>query len=138
MPRRALVMLLTSCVGAAAAASPAWAHHSFAAAYDADAPVTVRGVIVEARLANPHSRIVLDVTDANGTVTRWGFEAQTPTALVRSGVKPDVFKLGSLVTIRGVHARDMTKHEGAAREIVLEDGRSFIIGPKGNEPDRDQ
>lgn len=106
--------------------------------YDANAPVTVRGVIVEARLANPHSRIVLDVTDANGASTRWGFEAQTPTALIRSGVKPEVFKLGSTVTIRGVRARDTTRNEGAAREIVLADGRSFIIGPKGNEPDRDQ
>jgi hypothetical protein len=80
----------------------------------------------------------LDVTDATGKVTRWGFEAQTPTALIRSGVKPEVFKVGSQVTIRGVHARDVTRNEGAAREIVLADGRSYIIGPKGNEPDRDK
>jgi hypothetical protein len=136
MARGVLAVLFAASIGAAA--PPVWAHHSFAAAYDANAPVTVRGVIVEAKLANPHSRIVLDVTEANGTVTRWGFEAQTPTALIRSGVKPDVFTLGSTVTIRGVHARDLTKNEGAAREIVLTDGRSFIIGPKGNEPDRDQ
>ena len=138
MARSVFGVLVAVAVGAAAMAPPALAHHSFAAAYDADKPVTVLGVIVEARLANPHSRIVLDVTDASSAVTRWGFEAQTPTALIRSGVKPDVFKIGSLVTIRGVHARDMTRHEGAAREIVLADGRSFIIGPKGNEPDRDQ
>ena len=138
MARSVFGVLVAVAVGAAAMAPPALAHHSFAAAYDADKSVTVLGVIVEARLANPHSRIVLDVTDASSAVTRWGFEAQTPTALIRSGVKPDVFKIGSLVTIRGVHARDMTRHEGAAREIVLADGRSFIIGPKGNEPDRDQ
>ena len=122
-------------VSALALALPAWAHHSFAAAFDADKPVTVEGVITQAKLANPHSWIYLDVTDANGNVVQWGFEAQTPTALIRSGVKPDVFKVGSMVTIRGCHARDMTKNEGAAREIILEDGRSFIIGPKGNEPD---
>ena len=116
-------------------ALPAWAHHSFAAAFDADKPVTVQGVITQAKLANPHSWIYLDVKDANGNVVQWGFEAQTPTALIRSGVKPDVFKVGSLVTIRGCHARDTTKNEGAAREIILADGRSFIIGPKGNEPD---
>ena len=138
MARSVFGVLVAASLGVAVAASSAWAHHSFAAAYDADAPVTVRGVIVEARLVNPHSRIVLDVKDAAGNVTRWGFEAQTPTALVRNGVKPDVFKLGSEVTIRGVHARDMTRNEGAAREIVLADGRSFIIGPKGNEPDRDK
>ena len=138
MARSVCGVLIAVSVGTSAMAVPAWAHHSFAAAYDADQPVMVRGVIVDAKLANPHSRIVLDVTDAAGTVTRWGFEAQTPTALIRSGVKPEVFKLGSQVTIRGVHARDMTRNEGAAREIVLADGRSFIIGPKGNEPDRDQ
>ena len=128
------VLAAAACIGALTA-WPAWAHHSFAAAFDANAPVTVQGVITQAKLANPHSWIYLDVKDASGNVVNWGFEAQTPTALIRSGVKPDVFKVGSMVTIRGCHARDMTKNEGAAREITLADGRSFIIGPKGNEPD---
>jgi len=128
-------ILATLAFIAALTATPASAHHSFAAAFDANALITVQGVITQAKLANPHSWIYLDVKDANGNVVQWGFEAQTPTALIRSGVKPDVFKVGSLVTIRGCHARDMTKNEGAAREIILEDGRSFIIGPKGNEPD---
>jgi uncharacterized protein DUF6152 len=133
---RTVFAVLTSvaCIGALTA-SPAWAHHSFAAAFDADKPVMVQGVITQVKLANPHSWIYLDVKDANDNVVPWGFEAQTPTALIRSGVKPDVFKVGSTVTIRGCHARDMTKNEGAAREIILADGRSFIIGPKGNEPD---
>jgi hypothetical protein len=138
MARSVFGVLVVASVTAAAMTVPAWAHHSFAAAFDANAPVTVRGVIVEAKLANPHSWIYLDVTDATGSVTRWGFEAQTPTALIRSGVKPEVFKVGSEVTIRGSRARDMTRNEGAAREIVLADGRSYIIGPKGNEPDRDK
>jgi len=135
MRRRVSGLLAAVAVIGALTASPASAHHSFAAAFDADKPVTVEGVITQAKLANPHSWIYLDVTDANGTVVQWGFEAQTPTALIRSGVKPDVFKVGSKVTIRGCHARAATKNEGAAREIILADGRSFIIGPKGNEPD---
>ena len=138
MARSVFGVLVAVSLAIAAMTVPAWAHHSFAAAFDADKPVSVRGIIVEAKLANPHSWIYLDVTDATGTVARWGFEAQTPTALIRSGVKPEVFKVGSEVTIRGVHARDMTRNEGAAREIVLADGRSYIIGPKGNEPDRDR
>jgi 3D (Asp-Asp-Asp) domain-containing protein len=138
MTRKVYGVLAAGSFSVAVAVVPAWAHHSFAAAFDADQPVTVKGVIVQAKLANPHSWIYLDVADATGKVTRWGFEAQTPTALIRSGVRPEVFKLGSEVTIRGVHARDATKNEGAAREIVLADGRSYIIGPKGNEPDRDK
>src|ERR1041384_7969853 len=88
--------------------SPARAHHSFAAAFDANALITVQGVITQVKLANPHSWIYLDVKDASGNVVQWGFEAQTPTALIRSGVKPEVFKVGSTVTIRGCHARDVT------------------------------
>jgi hypothetical protein len=135
MGRRTSWILAAAACICALTAWPARAHHSFAAAFDADKPVTVQGVITQAKLANPHSWIYLDVKDANGSVVNWGFEAQTPTALIRSGVKPEVFKVGSMVTIRGCHARDMTKNEGAAREIILADGRSFIIGPKGNEPD---
>jgi hypothetical protein len=138
MRRSVCGVLVAAALASAATARPAAAHHSFAAAFDADKPVTVQGVIVDARLANPHSWIYLDVTDASGAVTRWGFEAQTPTALIRSGVKPEVFKVGSRVTIHGVRARDATKNEGAARDIVLADGRSYIIGPKGNDPDRDK
>ncbi|HEY3160918.1 MAG TPA: DUF6152 family protein [Vicinamibacterales bacterium] len=135
MRRRVCGMLAPLALIGALTVTPVSAHHSFAAAFDANALITVQGVITQAKLANPHSWIYLDVKDANGNVVQWGFEAQTPTALIRSGVKPEVFKVGSMVTIRGCHARDLTKNEGAAREIILEDGRSFIIGPKGNEPD---
>jgi hypothetical protein len=137
MARRIFIIFATGCVMAAMAIA-AWSHHSFAATFDADKPVTVKGVITEARLANPHSWIYLNVTDDKGKVEKWGFEAQTPTALIRSGVKPEVFKVGTTVTIRGCRARDLTKNEGAAREMILADGRSFIIGPKGNEPDADR
>ena len=135
MLRRVIGLIAAAAAVGALGAVPASAHHSFAAAFDADKPVSVQGVITQVKLANPHSWIYLDVKDASGTVQQWGFEAQTPTALIRSGVKPDVFKVGSTVSIRGCHARDATKNEGAAREIILADGRSFIIGPKGNEPD---
>ena len=135
MVRRVFAVLAAVALIGAVTAVPARAHHSFAAAFDANALITVQGVITQVKLANPHSWIYLDVKDANNNVVQWGFEAQTPTALIRSGVKPDVFKVGSTVTIRGCHARDVAKNEGAAREIILADGRSFIIGPKGNEPD---
>jgi DNA/RNA endonuclease YhcR with UshA esterase domain len=135
MVRRVRAVIAATAILGTLAGVPVSAHHSFAAAFDADKPVTVQGVITQVKLANPHSWIWLDVKDAGGTVQQWGFEAQTPTALIRSGVKPDVFKVGSTVTIRGCHARDVTKNEGAAREIILADGRSYIIGPKGNEPD---
>jgi hypothetical protein len=106
-------------------------HHSFSAAFDENNPVSVTGVIAEIRIENPHSWFFVNVTDAAGKVTRWGFEGNTPTSLLRAGYKRDAVKVGDRVTIKGSRARDLTATMGAAREIVLQDGRSFIVGPRG-------
>ena len=107
------------------------AHHSFAAAFDETKRVEVTGVMAEIKIENPHSWFYVNVTDASGKVTRWGFEGNTPTSLMRAGYKRDAVKVGDKVTVRGVHARDLSVPMGAAREIVLSDGRSFIVGPRG-------
>jgi hypothetical protein len=107
------------------------AHHSFGAAFDENKPVVVKGVVTEVRLENPHSWFYVDVTEPNGKVTRWGFEGNTPTSLIRAGYKRDAVKVGDKVTIKGSHARDASANMGAARDITLEDGRVFIVGPKG-------
>ena len=112
---------------------PAEAHHSFAAAFDASKPVVVTGVISQIRLVNPHSQFVVDVTDTTGRVDTWRFEGSTPSSLIRSGFKPGTLKVGDKVTVKGSHARDMTQNAAAAREIVTADGRSFIVGPAGEE-----
>ena len=133
MARKVFGLLIGATLSIAVTAVPASAHHAFAAAFDANALVTVQGVITEVKLVNPHSWFMLDVTDANGQVVHWEFEGQTPTGLMRSGLRANFVKPGDNVTIKGCRARDMSKTIGAARELILADGRSFIIGPKNAE-----
>ena len=133
MARKVFGLLIGASLGVAVTVVPASAHHAFAAAFDANALVTVQGVITEVKLVNPHSWFMIDVTDASGQVVHWEFEGQTPTGLMRSGLRANFVKPGDKVTIKGCRARDMTKNIGAARELVLADGRSFIIGPKNAE-----
>jgi len=110
-------------------AARAYAHHSFAAEFDSDKPITVKGVITQVRLENPHSWFFLEATGADGKVEKWAFEASTPSSLIRSGFKPGTVKAGDEVTIKGYHARDAAANAGAGRELVMADGRAFPIGP---------
>ena len=119
--------------GLVASSLPAAAHHSFAAAFDPSKPFAVTGVLTEVRLVNPHAQFVVQVTDAAGKVETWRLEGSTPSSLIRSGFKPGTLKAGDKVTAKGSHARDTTQNAGAVREIVTADGRSFIVGPAGDE-----
>lgn len=111
----------------------AWAHHSFAAAYDLDQPITVQGVIVQVRLENPHSWFLLDVKDPSGKVERWAFEAGTPSGMIRNGYKPNVIKQGAQVTIKGFRARDASQKRGMLRQLITADGQVFgMFGPQEN------
>ena len=111
---------------------PAWAHHSFAAAYDMTKPVTVEGVIDQVRLTNPHSWFVVDVKDPGGKVTQWKFEAGTPSGMLRNGFKPNVIKHGTEVSISGFHAKDPTLNVGMLRELTTKaDGKKYgMFGPQ--------
>ena len=124
MRRAVRTTLLWTCVWLGVTTT-ARAHHSFAAAFDMNKPVTVQGTIVQIRLENPHSWFFLDVKDASGKVERWAFEAGTPSGMVRNGFKPGIIKKGVEVTIKGVHAKDPTQNVGMLRELVTADGTSY-------------
>jgi len=116
---------------ALAAGVPAWAHHSFAAAYDLSQSVTVHGVISQVLLRNPHSWFHIEVKDANGKVEEWSFEAGTPSGMIRNGYKPGIIKAGAEVTIKGFRARDASQKRGMLRELTTSDGQVFgMFGPQ--------
>jgi hypothetical protein len=108
----------------------AMAHHSFAAAYNMEVPITIKGKIVDVRLTNPHSHFFLDVTNADGTTSRWKFEAGTPSGMLRNGYSPKIIKQGDEVTITGFQARDASDN-GMLRELVTADGTKYgMFGPQ--------
>jgi len=53
------------------------AHHS-SAMFDETKTITVTGVVKEWQLTNPHSWLLVAVTEKDGKVTVWGFEASNP------------------------------------------------------------
>ena len=89
----------------AVAASPLSAHHS-AAMFDDKKTVTVEGVVKEFQLTNPHSWLLVDVTDKSGKVVTWGFEAEGPSTLRRAGIKPSDLRPGTKLTITGNPMKD--------------------------------
>ena len=111
---------------------PAWAHHSFAAAYDTTQSVEVHGVISQVLLRNPHSWFVVNVKNEAGKVEEWAFEAGTPSGMIRNGYKPDVIKAGTDVIIKGFRARDASQKRGMLRELTTTaDGTVYgMFGPK--------
>ena len=110
------------------AAVPVSAHHSFAAEYDADKPVTLSGVVVKIDWTNPHIHFYLEVKGETGTVTQWKLEGYPPNMLVRQGWARDTLKVGQTITVSGWRAR-LDPNLGAGREITFADGRKMAVGP---------
>ena len=129
--KRTVLAVLASGLAALVMGVPAWAHHSFAAAYDLSNPIEVHGVINQVLLRNPHSWFVLDVKDASGKVVQWSFEAGTPSGMIRNGYKPNIIKAGAEVTIKGFRARDASQNRGMLRELTTADGQVYgMFGPQ--------
>jgi len=81
------------------------AHHS-AAMFDFEKEVTVEGVVKEFQYSNPHSWLLVDVTNEDGSVTTWGFEAEGPSTLLRAGIRKSDFSPGTRLNISGHPMKD--------------------------------
>ena len=117
---------------AALSASTVVAHHSFAAEYDANKPVTLKGTVSKIEWTNPHARFYVDVRDEKGTVTIWNLELASPNVLVRNGWTRKSLNVGDEVVVEGSLAKDGSKMANA-RVVRLADGRRVFAGSSGGD-----
>jgi hypothetical protein len=110
--------------GVVAMSAPLLAHHSFAVEYDPKKPVEGTGVISKVEWTNPHMRVYVDVTEANGTVTTWNLELGAVNSVLRRGWKPADLKAGAKISFKGYGGRKILTR-AAADALTLADGRSF-------------
>ena len=115
-----------------AAAAPVYAHHAFAAEYDASKPVSIRGKLTKVEWVNPHGWIHIDVTDDSGRITSWSVETGSPNALLRRGLRKTDFQAGLEVIINGYRAKNGTPTINGT-SVKLPDGRNLFTG--GSSPD---
>ena len=113
-------------------ASTVVAHHSFAAEYDANKPVTLKGTVSKIEWTNPHARFYVDVRDEKGTVTSWNLELASPNVLVRNGWTRKSLNVGDEVVVEGSLAKDGSKMANA-RVVRLADGRRVFAGSSGGD-----
>jgi len=114
----------------AAGARTASAHHSFAAEFDANAPVSLHGTITKMEWINPHSWIHMDVKNPDGTVTEWMIEGGTPNTLFRRGFTREAVKAGMEITVEGYRAKGGANRANG-RDLILKDGRRLFMGSSG-------
>ena len=124
---RNLLHALALVAGSAITAMPALAHHSFAAEFDMDQPIKLRGTVTEVEFMNPHSWIHIDVKKDDGTVESWAIEGGTPNTLFRMGINQNSLKVGTEIIVDGYRSRDGANRANG-RDVTLPDGRKVFLG----------
>jgi len=132
MRSRILHTALIALVGLVALRSVALsAHHSFAAEFDANKPVTLKGVVTQIDWANPHVWFYINVKQEDGSTLRWGCEMGAPHQLQQRGWLRETMKIGDEVTVLGSLARDGSKRANA-RLVTTADGKTLGAASSGD------
>ena len=118
----------------------ATAHHAFAAEFDANAPVLLRGKVTKIEWINPHAWVHMLVEEKGKPAQQWAVEGGTPNTLMRSGISKSTLKIGTEIVVRGYQSKDhgctpICKANG--RDVTLADGQKLFMGSSGTGAPRD-
>jgi len=98
------------------------AHHSFAAEFTAEDPLTITGVVTEVWFRNPHARYYIEVETDDGEVEQWDTRAGSPSLMTRRGWTKDRIGVGDRITLRGHRAKDPERKLLSVIWVELADG----------------
>jgi hypothetical protein len=118
----------------------ALAHHAFAAEFDANKPVNLRGPVTRVEWINPHAWIHIDSKNADGSTTAWMVEGGTPNTLLRRGITKDSLTIGTEIVVRGYQSKDALckpKCRANGRDVTFPDGRKLFMGSSGTGAPKD-
>jgi len=98
-------------------ATAAYAHHSFAGTYIENQVMKIEGKVVEFNIRNPHSYILVEVTEKDGKKVRWGGEWGGVTQLSQGGVTRFTLEVGDQLIIEGAPPRDSLDKKVLVRKV---------------------
>ena len=123
--RKSLVALFALAIVVIVSAAPAIAHHSFAAEFDANKSVSLKGFVTKVEWTNPHVWFYLNVKNDKGETENWGFEMGGPNGLQKEGWSRNTIKIGEELIVEGWMSRNGSKSANAKNVTIASTGKKL-------------
>ena len=129
-------VLITTCAALLLVGTAISAHHSFAAEFDSNKPIQLKGTVTRVEWINPHTWIHMAVKDADGKTEEWMIEGGTPNTLLRRGLTKTSLPEGTEIVVDGYRAKNGSNRANG-RDVTFPDGRKLFMGSSGTGAPKD-